>query len=631
MKGLKRFNFMLINTKSYLALSISIIQANSVIRKIVFISWLTVFFVTTTVRSQNLPDFSKQGPFEYFAESQSIRELLTSMSSNYGLAISISDRINDQIKGHFGPSYPKNMLNQLSKIYNLSWYYDGAVLYVYKNDEVVSELIQLGSLTEPELRRAIHRTGIWDSRFSWQASPSQDVVYISGPPRYIQLITQFTKALKDQRVAQKPLFVDIIPLKYATAIDRVIEYRDQSIQVPGVASILQRILTGAQVNLATQSDSKRSAKQSQESSVLAKIEAEPSLNAIIVRDNQSRLPLYRELVKQLDIPQERIEIGVTIIDVSANDADQIGVDWAAGIDVGGNNSALDISTTGNQDENFFSLSNGTDFNTLLTGNRLNYVLGRVRLLEGRGDAQIVSRPTLLTQENIQAVLDDSSTFYVRVSGTEVADLREVTYGTQLRLTPRILGEKGDANPEIQLSIHIEDGSLVADGEVGGLPSTRNTIIDTLATVPHGKSLLIGGVYRNSIEHNVRKVPFLGDIPVIGALFRSKNTQVRKLMRLFIVEPKRVIEDLPAIGFLPTPDLDVTNIDWPKPSNTNPELNALINTNQCINKDQAIKQQAELSSINLFSWLEPCGDNKVNVRISKCSKRNADNGHCQGFN
>ncbi len=587
-------------------------------RKGYFFWTLLVFLSVSPIsQAQKLPQFQAQGPFEYYAESQNLRELLTSMASNYGMAISVSSKIEDRVKGHFGPSTPEALLNQLAQIYNLTWYYDGAVLYVYKNDEVISELVQLGSLSEPELRQAIQRTGIWDNRFSWRSSPSKGVVYVSGPPRYIQLVSQFSKALQEQRVSQKPLFVDIIPLKYATAVDRTIEYRDQSISVPGVAATLQRILSGAAITLTADEKKKGKVAPSELGSAQAIIEADPALNAIIVRDHQSRLPLYRELVRRLDRPQARIEIGVTIIDVSANDIDEIGVDWAAGADVGGTNTAIDLVTTGNQNEDFFQLSNGESFNSLLTGNKLNYVLGRVRLLQGRGDAQIVSRPTLLTMENVQAVLDDSSTFYVRISGTEVADLREVTYGTQLRLTPRILGDKNQPNPDIQLSLHIEDGSLIADGNVGDLPSTRNTVIDTLASVPHNQSLMIGGVYRNSIERNVRKIPFLGDIPLIGALFRTNNTQVRKLVRLFIVEPKLIQKALPVSGFLPDANIDNRNVEWPQPSNTNEHLRAMLEVNQCISRTKAVQRQAQLSNIGISSWLEYCGEDKVFVRLSEC--------------
>ncbi len=67
------------------------------------------------------------------------------------------------------------------------------------------------------------------------------------------------------------------------------------------------------------------------------------------------------------------------------------------------------------------------------------------------------------------------------------------------------------------------------------------MVDTIARVGHGQSLLIGGIYRDEMSENLSKVPFLGDIPYLGALFRSKDTQTRRSVRLFIIEP-RLIDD-----------------------------------------------------------------------------------------
>ncbi len=86
----------------------------------------------------------------------------------------------------------------------------------------------------------------------------------------------------------------------------------------------------------------------------ASVEAEPGLNAIIVRDTQSRLPLYHKLVAQLDQPQSRIEVSLSIVDISANDLSQIGVDWQAGIELG-NNRHLSIKSMGNVDGGNFRL------------------------------------------------------------------------------------------------------------------------------------------------------------------------------------------------------------------------------------------------------------------------------------
>lgn len=94
-------------------------------------------------------------------------------------------------------------------------------------------------------------------------------------------------------------------------------------------------------------------------------------------------------------------------------------------------------------------------------------------------------------------------------------MEEVTYGTLLRIVPRIVGDRFATRPEINLSLHLEDGTKIPDGGVDDLPSVRKTEISTLATVKQGQSLLIGGVYRDEVSHQLRKVPLLGDIPYLA--------------------------------------------------------------------------------------------------------------------
>ncbi|MDW2150362.1 SctC family type III secretion system outer membrane ring subunit VscC, partial [Vibrio sp. 378] len=230
--------------------------------------------------------------------------------------------------------------------------FDGAVLHVYKATETRSRLLQLELLTARELRSTLISTGVWDARYGWRAAENKGLVYLAGPPRYVELVVQTAEAL-ESRLLQKSnstdeLFVELIPLKYASATDRSISYRDQSITVPGIASVLSRVVGGVQTQIADSASVQTSpvnglpaeaAKPRGKTASVhggATVEAEPGLNAIIVRDTQARLPLYRKLVAQLDQPQSRIEVALSIVDISANDLRQLGVDWRAGVSVGNN-------------------------------------------------------------------------------------------------------------------------------------------------------------------------------------------------------------------------------------------------------------------------------------------------------
>lgn len=160
------------------------------------------------------------------------------------------------------------------------------------------------------------------------------LVYISGPSRYLDLVEQTAMALEQQHALRSEktgdLVVEIFPLKYAVAEDRRIKYREDDIEAPGVATILARVLGDANVVAVEGQDSPRSPVQSGR----AVVQAEPSLNAILVRDTKERMPMYRRLITALDRPSARIEVGLSIVDINAENLAELGVDWRVGISVG---------------------------------------------------------------------------------------------------------------------------------------------------------------------------------------------------------------------------------------------------------------------------------------------------------
>ncbi|VEG97261.1 AscC protein [Aeromonas encheleia] len=472
-------------------------------------------------------------PYSYVAEGESLRDVLVNFGANYEVSVVVSDKVNDQVNGQFEHDEPLAFLQQLASLYNLVWYYDGNVLYVFKNSEVQSRLINLEQTGAAELKQALQRAGIWEPRFGWRPDADNRLVYVSGPPRYLELIEQTAVALEQQSQLRSektgPLAIEVFPLKYASAVDRSIQYRDTDVEAPGVATILARLLSDAGVQMVNGEGKKGGASVSGQ----AIVQADPSLNAVIVRDAPERMAMYGKLIAALDKPAARIEVALSIIDINAEDLSQLGVDWRVGISTGSNQQVI-IKTTGDRE----GIDAGAALGSLVDTKGLDYLLARVNLLENEGNAQVISRPTLLTQENTQAVIDHSETYYVKISGERVAELQGITYGTMLRMTPRVIqmGER----PEISLSLHIEDGSQKPNSSgTDGIPTISRTVVDTIARVGHGQSLLIGGIYRDALSESLSKVPFLGDIPYLGVLFRSKESQTRRSVRLFIIEPKLI--------------------------------------------------------------------------------------------
>ena len=123
-------------------------------------------------------------------------------------------------------------------------------------------------------------------------------------------------------------------------------------------------------------------------------------------------------------------------------------------------------------------------------------------------ANIGSRPIILTQENVPAIFDNNRTFYTRLLGERSVVLREVTYGTMISVLSRFSG--GD---EVEMALTIEDGGEVArqhrNPGPDDLPEVGRTHISTVARVPRGKSLLIGGYTRDEIRDNRGRLSGLG--------------------------------------------------------------------------------------------------------------------------
>ncbi|MBS9422198.1 type III secretion system outer membrane ring subunit SctC [Photorhabdus caribbeanensis] len=547
-------------------------------------------------------------PYSYLAKGESLRDVLVNFGANYEASVVVSDKVTDQVNGHFEQDTPQEFLQHLSSLYNLVWYYDGSVLYVFKNSEIQSRLLKLEQTNATELQQALKRSGIWEPRFGWRPDPSNQLVYVSGPPRYLELVDQTASALEQQSLLRSEktgaLTVEIFPLKYASVVDRKIQYRDTSIEAPGIATILSRLLSDANITAVT---GEMSSSTGGNHSTRAVVQAEPSLNAIIVRDNPERMPMYAHLINILDKPSARIEVALSIVDINADNLSELGVDWQVGINTGPRH-IIDITTSAgekNEGKGKGESLGSAALGSLVDRRGLDYLLAKITLLESKGSAQVVSRPTLLTQENTQAVIDNNETYYVKVNGERVAELKSLTYGTMLRMTPRVI-QLGNTS-EISLDLHIEDGNQKPNSSGrDGIPTISRTVVDTVARVGHGQSLLIGGIYRDEMSQITRKVPFLGDIPYLGVLFRNTSEQVRRSVRLFIIEPRLIDsgiahylalgngQDLRS-GLLATHDI----------SNQSIALGKVLSSAQCQPLSSARQVQETLRQAGKSSFLTSC--------------------------
>ena len=279
----------------------------------------------------------------------------------------------------------------------------------------------------------------------------------------------------------------------------------------------------------------------------ATVRAEPRINAVVVRDAPERMSMYARLIEALDIDMPLIEIEASVIDVSDDKSQQLGIDWRAhgsrfdvssspnglaGTGAGPRNIAGDLLRSGDP------ISAGAGLvGTLIFGSGRSYFLARLNALTESGDARTVSKPRVLTIDNSEAVLQSTSEFFVRVAGERQVDLFNVALGLTMRVTPTVVEDP--QGRRIKMIVRIEDGNTNSGVLVDSIPVVNRNSISTQAVVGDGQSLLIGGYVIEENAAGKSGVPGLSDIPFFGRLFGQRNTKVRRVERIFMLTPRIV--------------------------------------------------------------------------------------------
>ncbi len=521
-------------------------RKSMVIQILVSIVVCGMFISESNSESLKWPDSS----YSAASNGDSLGSLLNNFATNYDLIPVVSEKLYDRkVNLSIDSMAPSQFMKALNKHAPFVWYYDGAAIYFYDVSEMKNAVINLNSITPRTLKRKIRSMKIWDDRFHWKQSTGDGVVYISGPQRLIELVSQTASSLDVDRSVDD-YGLKIFTLKYAKAADKTYTAGNSANVVYGVASTLRRLMGGSFMQnteeVTTEPERKNEIKSLKGTGLsaeletttsstwiptagnMASIEADSRTNTVVVYDKKERLPMYDQLISLLDQPVEQVEIEVSIMNISTEKLRNIGLGWQfTGSDFEGGYNGV-TSAIASSDQIAFQASGG------LLGAASNVLLARIEALESTGDLQITSRPIVVTTNHLSALLDNSTTFYVRVAGEEEVDLYPVSIGAVLDVTPHIV--RDESGTRIEMDINITDGQQNED-QVDGIPTVSSTNIVTQASVPQGESLLIGGYYYDSVIESESRVPYLHRIPLIGNLFKQRSTQTVSMSRMFLIRPR----------------------------------------------------------------------------------------------
>jgi general secretion pathway protein D len=279
------------------------------------------------------------------------------------------------------------------------------------------------------------------------------------------------------------------------------------------------------------------------------MESDEGTNSLVVTAPPQAHTLVEEMIRQLDKAKQQVFIEVAIVDVTLDDTTRLGVEWS-------------WKTEGQPQDTIgtdFQIKNSPDFaqgmRYTVVGKELNAVLDA--LME-KHNVRVLSTPHVTTTDNVQATVEIGTRYpYVKsisqnaTGQIPVFDWYDVT--VNLQVTPRIKtsldtsddGDEKRADRYIQMEIQQSLAEL--QGQVQQLGFTQPIVgtrtANTTVSVADGQTIVIGGMIRESTNKIHKKVPFLGDLPILGSLFRSTDDKVSNTELLVFLTPHVLKNDL----------------------------------------------------------------------------------------
>ena len=485
--------------------------------------------------------------YSLVARSMDLRQTLETFGTAQGIATILSPGVVGNLSGTFIDIPCDEFLDRLASLHNLSWYWDGAALFIYGPGETQTMLLDLRYMKAGEVRNMLAELGVEDPRFPLKTASNDELIMVSGPPRYVLLVAEMiSKAdtLREKRTFNE-IETRIFPLQNTWADD--VSFGAGSPEsggsIKGVATMLQQIVG----KIATP-DARDAGSTNAPAAFKPLITAENRLNAVIVTDVATRMPLYERLIGELDVPQQLLEIVVTVIEMSRKDA----LDWQLSIAANGTRGERVSGAAGQNPANLFEADSleGRGLAGALTylGSKAT-VAASLTALRDKGKARNISRTSLLTVNNLAAELSDTQSYHARVVGTEVAELATVSAGTTLQVKPRIMSPATPDSPSrIWLTLALGDGGFESVS-VDSMPMSRSTSLDTQTSVYEGETIVLAGYLRDIEESAGWGIPLLRDIPIIGWLFGGHSSKTETVQRLFLISPHIVdakVADLPRL-------------------------------------------------------------------------------------
>jgi len=256
-------------------------------------------------------------------------------------------------------------------------------------------------------------------------------------------------------------------------------------------------------------------------------------NTLLVQDTAAKMDAIRGALNYLDVPVRQVQVEARIVVVSTDFDKQLGIRWGFNAEDGENSTtstisgglggiAVDLGVSGPTSALRVGLVDGAD--------TLDLTLSA---FQNDGLTETVSQPKLITADGQTARIEAGVEIpYLEASSSGAATVSFKDAVLSLEVTPQITPDD-----RIIMDLKVNKDSV---GEIFfNIPSIDTREIQTQVLVENGETIVLGGIYEREMVENVSKTPFLGDIPVLGALFKRTTKTDEKSELLIFVTPKLI--------------------------------------------------------------------------------------------
>ncbi|MEE3214398.1 MAG: type IV pilus secretin PilQ, partial [Pseudomonadota bacterium] len=279
-----------------------------------------------------------------------------------------------------------------------------------------------------------------------------------------------------------------------------------------------------------------------------RVATDPRTNTLLIQDVPAQLLEIRRTLARLDVPVKQVQISARIVVARDNTAEEIGVNWGVSSRHGktvGDSGDITIGDviSGNRGDTYGGMS--VDLGDALeAGNSFNigYLAGDVlldlelRALESEGKSQTISEPRVITSNQHTALIKQGTEIPYQEStssGATNVEFKEAVLA--LEVTPQITGDD-----RVVMDLTINNDTL-AEQSIDGEPAIDTNEIQTQVLVDDGETVVLGGILTTQQLHTLYKTPLLGDLPVLGRLFRYTEDVNDKVELLVFITP-RILDD-----------------------------------------------------------------------------------------